>query len=224
MPPYCQCSSGRTINRGLVSAYLSVLLLRLPTWITMKATCGAGWQLSSENLIKSTVTYKTAFYRWEILSPVWAFGTKLALNEDQLRGWIGCTCYNCSWEGSLGYEMPLYKTVVLKLLSECFGVGNYLTNSASLSVGRLQFCNLFIPALSAKLSPIFSLLIGHQQCTLWVSDIHPIVSDSPLGEESSWQLTSTVTTQASKSRINFLIDEHSLIVTWNLLLQQHYCH
>lgn len=34
----------------------------------------------------------------------------------------------------------------------------------------------------------------------------PIVSDSPLGEESSWQPVSTVTTQASKFLINFLMN------------------
>lgn len=75
------------------------------------------------------------------------------------------------WEGSLRQELSPCRVVLLDVPCECFGEGNYLTNSASLSVGRLQFCNLFTPALSAKLSPIFSLLIEHQQCTLWVSAI-----------------------------------------------------
>lgn len=39
LPPHFQCTSGRTIKGGLVSAYSSVLLLSLPTWITVEATC-----------------------------------------------------------------------------------------------------------------------------------------------------------------------------------------
>lgn len=34
LPPHFQCTSGRTIKGGLVSAHSSVLLLRLPAWIT----------------------------------------------------------------------------------------------------------------------------------------------------------------------------------------------
>lgn len=37
-PPHFQCTSGRTIKGGLVSAYSLLLLLRLPAWITVQAT------------------------------------------------------------------------------------------------------------------------------------------------------------------------------------------
>lgn len=93
---------------------------------------------------------------------------------------------------------------LLQMLCECFAVEYYLRNLPSLSADRLQSCNLFIPALSAKNFPIYSLLIGRQLCILWSSDIHPVVSDSLLSKNSSRHLTSTVTTQASKLQLKCL--------------------
>lgn len=108
LPPHFQCTSGRTIKGGLVSAYSSVLVLRLPAWELWKPLVVLAHNCplrTSSRALWPTKPHFTDGRFWVHSGPLELSWLK---TEVQLWGWAGlavvalrnwsCPCAGwCCW-------------------------------------------------------------------------------------------------------------------------------